>query len=176
MYRSVELVRTRGRVERVADRDLVADDEHALVRGGEQAAEAVRVAMSSLVKALAAGKAVGTDVLALPGAVVLDRQALQLPDPHVVEELLLRDRYVAALHRDPRRLDRPPEARVQTDVERQRPDLETQQRRLLAAALRQRGRPAWVAVDTVFVVQDRLGVSAEHEQAHARDPTALTAP
>ena len=76
MYRSVELVRTRGRVERVADRDLVADDEHALVRGGEQAAEAVRVAMSSLVKALAAGKAVGTDVLALPGAVVLDGQAL----------------------------------------------------------------------------------------------------
>src|SRR5206468_1979188 len=83
------VVGARGRVERVADGNLVADDEHDLLGPLEQSAERPRVARGRLVEGLAAGEAVGARVRRLPGAVVVERAALQLADANVVEQRLL---------------------------------------------------------------------------------------
>src|SRR5437867_7427106 len=107
------------------------------------------------------------DVFALPGAVLLERPALELADSDVVEELLFGERHVAGFDCDPGRFQRASEARVQAAVEWDRPDLEAEPCRLLAAALGQRRRHGGVAIDPVFVVQNRLGVTAQDEQAHA---------
>src|SRR2546423_620170 len=59
----VQVVRAAGGVQRVADRDLVADDEHVLLRAVEERAEPTCVAPSRVVEALAAGKRIAADVL-----------------------------------------------------------------------------------------------------------------
>src|SRR5207245_2353726 len=77
---AVELVRAGGRVERVPDRDLVADDEDRPLGPLEEAAEGADVAAGHVVEALAAGERLVSAVHTLPGPVVLDRAALELAD------------------------------------------------------------------------------------------------
>src|SRR5947207_708697 len=174
---TVEIARFSDRIQRVADRDLVADDERAPVRPREQSAVRLGVAERRLDEALATWKAVAPDVLALPGVVLVDRLALEVADVDVVEERLLDDRHASSVHRDLRGLNRPAEPRVQADVERERSNLEPEQRRLLVPVLGQRRRYGRVAVDSALVVQHRLGVSGQHEQAHAPTlPPALETP
>src|SRR4051794_11813980 len=65
----VEVVRAAGGIQRVADRNLVADDEHVLLRPVEERAEPARISPRRVVEALAAGKGIAANVLALPGPV-----------------------------------------------------------------------------------------------------------
>jgi hypothetical protein len=57
-------------------------------------------------------------VLALPGAVLADRPALELADADVVQELFLDQRYLTALECDLRRLECAAETRMEAGVER----------------------------------------------------------
>jgi hypothetical protein len=148
-------------VQRVADRDLVADHEDGLERLLEQPAESVCVTMGGLVEALAPRKTVGPRVLVLPGVVLVDGLPFELADADVVELRVLDERNVAALRRDPRGLERPPKPRVQDPVECEAAQLQPEEPRLLAAELGQRRREVGVAVDPVLVVERRLRVPAE---------------
>ena len=85
---AVELVRAERGVDRVADGDLVADDEDPPLRSREQALVGVGVAPGRVVQALAAREGVRARVLRLPGPVVVDRPALELADVDVVEQRL----------------------------------------------------------------------------------------
>src|SRR5579862_1319477 len=85
----VEVVRTGRGVERVAGRDLVADDEDRVLGSLDEPAERPRVATGGIVEALAAGEGHGTRVLPLPLPVGRDRVALELADVDVVEKRLL---------------------------------------------------------------------------------------
>ena len=116
---------------------------------------------------------VAPDVLALPRVVPVDRLALEVADVDVVEERLLDDGHVTSVDRDLRSLDRPAETRVQADVERERANLEPEQRRLLAPVLGQRCWHGRVAVDTALVVQHGFGVAGQDEQTHLGNATAV---
>src|SRR5262249_23504131 len=148
------------------DRNLVADDERATVRRRKQVTVRLGIAERRLDETLAARKAVARDVLALPSPVRVDRLAFEIADVYVVEERLLANRDVASIHRDLRGLGGAAESRVQADVEGQRANLEPKQRRLFTPVLGQRRRHRWVAVDPVLVVEHRLGVAGQDEQAH----------
>src|SRR5687768_6845189 len=95
--RPVERVGTGGAVERVAHRDLVADNEHAPVRRGEESAERLRVAARGVVEAFAAREGLAARVPVLPGTVVLEHRAFELSEVDVVEERLDEQRDVLAL-------------------------------------------------------------------------------
>src|SRR5205085_10645041 len=114
---AVEVVRAVRGVEAVAERDLVADDEDLLLRPCEEPPEAFRIPARGVVEALAAGERVRAGVNALPGAVLVDRHALELADVDVVEERLDDHRHLAVADRERRRLEGPPEARPDAEVE-----------------------------------------------------------
>ena len=86
VFGPVEVVGARGRIQRVANRDLVADDEHRLLGSLEQPPKRPRVAPRGVVEALAAGERIRAPVRALPGPVRLDRLALEVADVDVVEQ------------------------------------------------------------------------------------------
>ena len=106
-------------------------------------------------------------MLALPGAVVVDRAALELADVDVVEQRLLAERHVAAAERGAKRRLRPAEARVHGEVEREVRDLEPEPRGLLVPLLGQRHLERRIAVHAPLDVQLRLRVPREQEDAHA---------
>jgi hypothetical protein len=112
MRRRVEIVGAGGRVERVADRDLVRDDEDRALGPRDELRERATVPPRDVVEALAAGKRIAASVRALPRAVVVDRHAFELADVDVVEERLLDERDLATRERELGRLARAPEARV----------------------------------------------------------------
>src|SRR5262249_1427371 len=122
--RTVEVARVSGGIQRIADRNLVADDERAPVRRREQATVHLGIPKRGVDEALAARKAVAAGVVALPGTVLIDSLSLEVANLHIVEERLLHGRDVAALHRDLRGLGGAAEPRVQADVDRQRANLE----------------------------------------------------
>ena len=115
----------------------MADDQDAALRTREQALVRGCVAARRVVEALPARKGVGAGVLALPGAVVVDRPALELADVDVVEQRLDLDGNLASLERDPRRRPAAPEARVHAEVECDPRQLEPEFRRLGLALLGQ---------------------------------------
>src|SRR6266849_671056 len=65
-----------GCVQRVAHRDLVADDEDRVFRPLEQAAERTGIAPGCVVEALAAGERLAARMRPLPRAVLLEFRAL----------------------------------------------------------------------------------------------------
>jgi hypothetical protein len=162
----VELVRSGGRVDRVANRDLVADDEDPPLRPREQPLVRLRVPPCRVVQALAARESVRPRVLALPGPVVVDRAPLELADVDVVEERLHLERHRASLERDPRRRQRAAEARVYAEPERDPGQLDGETCRLRLALRGQTGRHGGVAVHEVPHVELRLAVPDEDEEAH----------
>src|SRR4051812_10807522 len=100
VHGGIELIGAGGGVERVAERDLVANDQHRLLVEAGELPERLCVAARGLVQALAGGKAVGPRVRTLPDAVVLDRAALEVADANVVEERLCDHGYRPAAERD----------------------------------------------------------------------------
>src|SRR5262249_22960362 len=86
--RPVELVRAARTVERVSDRDLVAEDEYGVLLPRDDVPERRGVAKSRLVEALAAREAVGARVPALPLVVLVDRGTFELAHIDVVEARL----------------------------------------------------------------------------------------
>jgi len=168
VHGAVEVVGVADRIQRIADRDLVTDDEHALVGSCEQPAVGLGIATRGLVKTLAAGETVGSRTPVLPVAILVDRPALELPDADVVEELLLDQRHVAALECDPGGLERASEPGVHAGVQWLPPQLHAKQRRILAASLGQGRRDGGIAVDPSLLVQHRLTMAGEDVKAHAR--------
>jgi hypothetical protein len=83
--RLVRVGRATRRVDRVADRDLVADAEDRVFGSRGEPSECIGVARRGLVETLPAGEAIGPRELELPEAIVRECPALQLPDPNVVE-------------------------------------------------------------------------------------------
>ena len=132
-----------ARVQRVAHRDLVADDEDASLGSRQQALEPSRIAPCSVVEALAAREGLVAPVRVLPGAVVLDRLALEVAEVDVVEERLLEQRHAAGRDRDLGGTPRPLEARVHAEVERDVRDLETKPLGLGLALTASAGRARW---------------------------------
>ncbi len=88
MLGRVEVGRAGRSVERIAHRDLVADDEDRLLGPLDQPPAGARVPPAGVVEALAAGEWVAPQMVLLPGAVRLDRRALEVADVDVVEERL----------------------------------------------------------------------------------------
>jgi hypothetical protein len=154
-----------GRVERVANRDLVRDDEDRLLRTREHRLEPATVAGGRSFEALAAGKGVAACVRALPRTIFLDRLALEVADVHVVEERLHHERHVASGEGDLRSLACPPEPRHDAQVERDVAELLGEQLRLGAPFLRKRDVHGRVAVDDARGVEHGFSVPGEHEQA-----------
>ena len=105
-------------------------------------------------------------MLRLPGAVVVDRPALELADVDVVEERLDLERDRPAVERDLGRLARPPEARVDAEVELEPGDLLAERARPRSAPAPSGGRDRGVAVDAPHEVQLRLAVADEDEESH----------
>src|SRR6266576_1181872 len=85
VLRCVEVAGAGGRIEGVPNRNLVAHDEHALLVPLDEPPKGPRVASSGVVEGLAAGERVRAAVLPFPGAVRLDRLALEVADIDVVE-------------------------------------------------------------------------------------------
>ena len=128
--RPVEGVGAARSVQRVTDRDLVRDDEHGVVRQLQQAAERLRVPKRRVIQAFPARKGNLARVRVLPGAVGLERLALEVADVDVVEQRLLHEGDVAPGERDLCGLPRPGEARVETEVEADVRDLDAELVRL----------------------------------------------
>src|SRR5439155_14484905 len=116
---AVEVVRAGRSVQRIADRDLVADDERGPVPALEQTPIGVGVATRRVVEALAARERVAACVLPFPRAIVVDRPALEVANVDVVEKRLNLERDLASCERDRRGLARARKARVNADVEGQ---------------------------------------------------------
>jgi hypothetical protein len=155
----------------------VADDEHRPLRAPGEVAEGLRVAARGVVEALAAGEVIVARVLLLPGAVAVERPALELADVDVVEPRLLqlRDPVEPIAEGEPRRLDRAREPRVHAEVPVVVGDHQPERSRLDAAVLAQRDRHRRVAVDSVLDVVRRVAVAREDEEGHRselrlRDP------
>src|SRR5439155_10281928 len=115
--RPVQLVRFRRRVQRVADRDLVADDELALGAVLEQPPEPLGVPPCRVVQALAARERLLAPQLRLELPVARDLPTLQVAEVDVVEERLDPMRDISPLHRQRARLPRPREPRAHPEVE-----------------------------------------------------------
>src|SRR5215210_914851 len=103
--RAVEVVGAGGGVQRIAHRDLVADDEDAWFPPCEEALERGRVAASGVVERLAAGERLVAAVRALPGTVVVDRPPLEVAERDVVEQRLLEERNATRIDGQLRRLE-----------------------------------------------------------------------
>ena len=165
--RAVERVGAGGAVQRVAERDLVADDEHRLPVTLEQLAESAHVPERGRVEALAARERALAAELALYAAVLVEVAALELAHVDVVEEQLRLERNLPALERDPGRFRRPREARVDAGVERDVRHLVAQPVRLLPPLLRQRDVDGRVAVDAPLHVEDGVRVPCDDEEPHS---------
>src|SRR5579864_2821010 len=168
MLRPVEIVGAGCGVQRVANRDLVTDDEYRLLGAGEELLVRGCVASRRVVEALAAGKGVCTGVRELPGAVLVERLTLELADVDVVEERLFELRHIPSFERGVCGLEGPPETRVDAEVERQLGELVAKLLRLCVSLRRERDRHARIAVDPVCEVEGRVGVTGQHEEPHGR--------
>jgi hypothetical protein len=144
----------------------MADDEHRPLGAHEQCAEPACVAPRCVVEALAAGERFGPRVVALPGAVRVDRGTLELADGDIVEQRLDRLSEVAADERELRCLLRALEARVDAQVERHVSELDAQLHRLPPPLLRERCGYQRVAVDDVLQIQRRMRVAGQHIEPH----------
>ncbi len=163
----VELVRAVRRVQRVADRDLVADDEDRPLGTVEHHAEAACVPARGIVEAFAPGERIAPAVRPLPGFVRLDRVALEVADIDVVEQRLLEHRHRPAGEDPVRGLPRSRETRVHAEVDRQLGELASQPLRLVPALVCQRDPHRGIAVDAARGIERRPAVPGEDEQTHA---------
>src|SRR5437763_2264324 len=107
----VELVAAAGRVDEVADGDLVADDERRGLVAREQPPEGARVAQRGFVEALAAAKTFLAVRVRRRLPVGLQRLALELADTYVCQILVDEMRDLAARERDVGGLQRAREGR-----------------------------------------------------------------
>jgi hypothetical protein len=174
MHRQVEVVRAFRRVDRVAHGDLVAHAEDRLLVAPEEAFVGGCVTVGGGVEALSARERVAVCVGVLPGAVVLDRPALELADADVVEVGVdLPVDVVAACEREPRRLLRARELGDDAEVDLDARNLPVQLPCLLDPERRQSAVEPRVAVHDVVDVEQGLPVAREEQEAHGRDRTWL---
>jgi hypothetical protein len=144
----------------------VADDEHRGLRALEQAAEAGGVPAGGVVEALTAGEGNVTRMVVLPGAVLLERRAVEVADVDVVEERLDGKRNVAPGQCDLRRLARARETSVDTCTKWDVRHLHAELMGFLPTALRQIGATRRISVHALFEVEDGLSVPGDDEEAH----------
>jgi hypothetical protein len=102
----------------------VADDEHRPLGTCQERPEAADVAERGVVEALAAGERLVAPVLALPAAVGVEGDAVEVADVDVVEQRLARSRDCASLERELRGLPGPAEPRVEAEIELEPRELE----------------------------------------------------
>ena len=107
MHGAVELVRARGRIDRVAHWDLVADHEHHVLGPAQDQPVRAGIPRRCVVEALASGEPLAASSTVLPGSVIGDRLALEVPDPDVVELGQLDPRDFTAAEREHGGLLRP---------------------------------------------------------------------
>src|SRR5919201_5876062 len=169
---AVEVVAAIGGVDRIAQGNLVRDDEDPFFGTVQEAAESACVPACGVVQRFSAGKLVVPRVRALPGAVIVERLSFELADVDVVEQCLRLERNGTTRQRDLRRLLRPPETRMDANVEWNVRKLLSQQPRLGPALGGQLDRNGRIAVDPPFVVQRGFAVARDDEQAHSAEPTS----
>jgi diguanylate cyclase (GGDEF)-like protein len=153
----------------------VTDTQDRLFRSRREPRERTRIAFRRLVEALAAREAVVARVPALPSTVVLERPALELADPDVVQVRIddVGDGGGAVSEGEPSGFLRTWEARGDAEVDRDRCQLDSERLGRGSARVRQalveRGIPVHDARD----VEDGLTVAGKESQAHPADATPL---
>src|SRR5581483_6561631 len=166
VLRRVEAVGPFGCVQRISNRDLVADDErHGLV-ALEQPAEPLRVAPGCVVEALAAGERIGARVDALPRPVLVEGLALELPYADVVEERLDHERNGPPLEDELGGLAGALKARVDAEIDPDAHQLMAEPYRFGPSLLGQGNGHGRVAVHPPGLIQGGIGVAGQYEKPH----------
>jgi hypothetical protein len=165
-HRPVELVGAACRVEGVADRDLVADDEDHLPGAPDQRPESESVAPGGIVEALAAGKGVRARVRMFPLAVRGERLPLELAHVDVVQERLLDFRHIAPAEDLLGGLEGSAEAGVDAELERKVGQLIPEAPRRAAAFLGEPDVDARIAVHAPLAVERRVAVAGQDVESH----------
>ena len=148
----------------IAEPELVNHGERDRFGPGQQAPQRVRVPAERVCGAFAVRQAVAQTVLVPPRPVVLDRPAVQVAAPELVEARFDQDGYLPPVQGDVDGLLGAQQASADGEVDVHIGELNTEDARFRLPSRGQRDRARRVAAEHVLGVRRRLGVPGEDEQ------------